>query len=164
MAQRSKGLTAFGILGILFGLIGLLYNGFLVTLIIMLQSAAPTLDVAAAEALEVITAPIVLSMVVNTLTGGMVFAAGIGVLKLKSWGRSVYMTAAVLTLINRALTFPMHLQSTVAESEAVQQVAGRVGAMAGDLTVIAFNALVLWYFMRPAMKALFQARPQGSVS
>jgi hypothetical protein len=164
MSQQSKGLKAFGILGILFGLIGLLYNGFLVAVVMILRSAQVEVDPAVIEALEAITPPIMLSMTVNALTGSMVLAAGIGVLRLKGWGRSVYLAAAVLTLVNRVLTFPMHFQQSAAESEAVQQAANRAGAMFGDIVVIGFNALVLWYFTRPAVKAAFQTTPQETGS
>ena len=159
MAKRHGGIVTFGVLGIVFGFLGILYNGFFFVVLAGLKAMAPGSELATPEVMEAVSGPVLLSIAVSAVTGLMVFVAGIGVLTLKGWARVAYVIAAAITIVNRLLTFPMHFtQPPMAgtETEPVQQAANQFLAMGSDLSVIAFNVLALWFFHRIAIKTFFQ--------
>ncbi len=165
MAKRDGGVVTFGILGIIFGLIGLLYSGFLVIMIIALKANAATLDSAATESLKAVNSVMLLSLAISALTGLMVFVSGVGLFSARNWARQWYMIAAGISLINRLAVFPMHFSQSVTTkgtvADAVTRVANQVGGIIGDLAGIAFSLVILWFFSRANIKALFQRGPSA---
>lgn len=165
MARRHKGLTAFGVLGIVFGVIGLVYHGFLVVAVLALRSMSLHLDLSAPDAARALSLPIVLSLAISTLTAALICAAGIGVLLAQGWGRLVYVAAAVLTMLNRLASVPLYfvLAAPVSTAtEAAQRAVERASAVMGDVGTIAFNVIALWFFTRAATKARFDAAAEPS--
>ena len=159
MAQRHGGIVTLGVLGIVFGLIGLFYNGFLVSWIVLMKQSSGQMDPATVETLKAFSKPVIASMGVNALTGLIMLVAGIGLCLLRSWARVGYGMASAMTVANRLLTFPMHFSQSAAQPggpETAQAVGVRAGGIMGDFGVIFFNLFALWFLNRAVIKAQLQ--------
>jgi len=145
--KRSVGVTVFGILFIIFNIVGL---ASLLAAPSMLQSivdaggATPEL-VAQAEA----TRERLESGLGAAVTLGVFgFGAGVGLLLLQRWARALTLALAVIsmvwTLVNvfSAGPLPQGQEWIV---------------VLGLLPTFAWNILVIWYFLRPNVKAQFAA-------
>ena len=152
MARRHPGIVTFGILGIVFGVLGAAYNGFLVVVLSALKRSPEQLNAETISTLEQVTMPMLLSIAVNALTGLTILVAGIGLLRLCGWARTAYLAAAGIAIANRLMTFPLYFRAPSLEA---QEALSRSGAMFGDLSVILFNGIAIWWLSRAAVRAQF---------
>ncbi len=155
--KRPGGVTALGVVGIVFGLVGGFLNGGLLAAILMVKSQPPPPSddpqAAMMTALAQMGGVALLSIICNVVTALMIFVSGIAIFRLRSWARIGYIAACVVTLINRLLMFPMHLQamSSATSAQMTAQVAGTIG----DTVNMAFCVVAVWYLMQPHIATQF---------
>ena len=165
MARRNGGIITLGVLGIIFGLMSLFWNGGLFGSILVFKYSAVKLNAAAKEVLQKANVFILASLLINALTALMIFIAGIGLFSLKGWARWLYAAAAMITVVNRLAAFPLHFASfrlNPQSPDVASQVGGFVGGIMGDVGVIALNVFIFWWLSRTSVKALFQPAVEDS--
>ena len=150
MEKRHPGIVTFGILGMVIGTIGLLINGFLVIdKLLNLFVGAQGL-----RSIELIGVIVVLALTANVVASIMMITSGIGVFSLQTWARIGFVCAATITIVNRIIVFPMHFMQT--SEMGTQATANQIAGIIGDVSVISFNILILWFFRSASIKALFK--------
>ena len=163
MAKPHVGIVTFGVLGILFGIVGMVSNGLVLLMVMAVSNTPVKLNPTTIETLKMLQGPASVSIVLNVLTAFLMFVAGIGLFGLKRWAKTSYLVAAGFTIASRLAFFPLHFTRVTASGvDTMTQTAQQGGAIAGDLAVIVFNVLVFWFLSRANIKALFQAPSRPS--
>ena len=145
--KRSAGVTAFGVLFIVFNVLGLLSIFVLAVLGPQIASASndPQMQQAMHQALNAWRSPLGVLGILASL-GGLV--SGIGLLALQGWARVVTLVLAgwgcVQAIIGPALQWS-RLEPT--------QAAITVFFI---LLTLAWNGFTIWFFLRPSVKAQFE--------
>jgi hypothetical protein len=145
--KRSVGVTVFGVLFIVFnivGLISLLVAPAMLQAVVDAGGATPELQAQADATREQLES----GMGAAVTLGIMGFGAGVGLLLLQRWARALTLSLAGIsilwTIINmfRAGPLPPGQEWVV---------------ILGLLPTFAWNGVVIWYFLRPNVKAQFAA-------
>ena len=139
MTRRHDGVIAFAIFGIVFGLIGLAVNTRTLLAVLHFKANPSALGESGQHVLNEFGIVAMSSIATNVVTGVLLIVAGIALFIGAGWGRTLYVTAAIITIVNRGLTFPLHFLDVGTATETVQQFGAHVGSVIGDLCVIAFN-------------------------
>jgi hypothetical protein len=147
--KRSAGVTAFGVLFIIFnviGLISLFAAPSMLQAIVDAGGATPELQAQA----DATRAQLESGLGAAVTLGVLGFGAGIGLLLLQRWARALTLALAVIstvwTLVNvfRAGPLPPGQEWMI---------------VLGLVPTIAWNGLVIWYFLRPNITAQFAPAP-----
>lgn len=163
--QRPASVTVFGILNILFGILGVFG-----TLATLLAQAALNTDTGQRNPLwsnqPVMEAWMHISLVLGSIFTVVLIIAGIGLLRLRPWGRRCSIIYAAYAILSSALgtvfmlmfvLLPMWDQMGAGQSPAQRAglLGGMFGGLIGGLIGCIYPAL-LWYFMcRPHVRAAF---------
>ncbi len=164
--QRPTSVTVFGVLNLVFGALGLF--GMLFTIIIFILPL-PTANNPVLEIMR--NSPgyalwMKLAIPLGFLATGVSIAAGIGLLKLKNWGRTlsigyaIYSIAAVLLGSVLNYFFIMQPLMEQASQKSGPEAAGLIGAAIGGTFGSCFGMiypiLLLIFMFRPKVVAAFQ--------
>ena len=157
MAKRHGGVIAFGVLGIVSGIIGSIANGLLLLMLLVARSRTIEMDAHTQAVVASVNAGMLAALAVNVVTSALAFVPGIGIFTYTSWARLGYLAAVTLTIINRLVTFPMHFQQSATPNtgDTLAQLGYQIGNVGGDIGTIIFSGLVLWFFNRSTIKSLF---------
>lgn len=146
--RRTGGMTAVGILNIIFGSFASI--GALVTvlgggLMAAIGSAAEQEMTGATGEAAAFGGALILLGLFGLTIGVMLLVAGIGVLMVKPWGRNLSLAAATLAIVNNI-------------GQAVLLSAFGLGTVIG----MAYPIILIGLFMNPSWKAAFSGQPQPS--
>ena len=167
---RPGVVTAFAIIGIVFGGLGLLCKPFsLIALFVPQAGPNPAVDMQ-----KDLMGWTLFSAVAGTLISILLLASSIGALSLKPWARKGLLAyAAVAVLMNLvnivvSIIWIMPKMKTMQEQmikqqgtappgmAAIMQGAGTAGAVIGFLITMIFPLLLLYFFTRPNVVAAFE--------
>ena len=168
---RPTPVTVFGILNIIFGALGLLCMPFSMLALFMPPNPSfpnPALDLMRSN--EAYRLWMMVSTVLGMIVSGVLLAAGIGLLMLKSWGHkasigySIY--AIVMGLISIPLSYflivaPLMAQASQTQNPQQQGAAfgGAVGGLFGGCLGLIYPILLLIFMKQPNVVAVFQPVP-----
>ena len=173
--QRPTSVTVFGILNLVFGALGLCGVGFgvfgLVIMANLLEGEMPPnpqFDMLQNPAYQAYTY-VVLGL--NLIAAIVLAIAGIGLLKLKSWGRSLSIGygayAIIMQLVGLAVAFLFVVKPMMDAAEQGndpqaqgQMIGGAVGAVFGGCFGLVYPVLLLIFMFRPNVKAAFATDPE----
>ncbi len=94
-----------------------------------------------------------LNSVLGGLLGGMAVVAGIGLLLLATWGRTVAIYQASLSFCYHIISGPVGLSYIDVH---VSGAVAFIGLLIAFVFPLTWNGIVIWYFLRPGVKAQFQ--------
>jgi hypothetical protein len=164
-AERPTSVTVFGILNIVFAVLGLF--GLLATIALFSVSGAsnnPVVQIIREKPIYAMW--LKLTIPLGLLSCAVLLGAGIGLLFMKSWGRTasigyaVYAIVVGLVSILMNLTFllpPMLEHARQAQGpEAAGAIGGAVGASLGGFFGLIYPILLLIFMTRPRVSAAFQ--------
>ena len=142
--SRSGGVTAFGILNIVFGCIGLVLG--VIGVIVLLSAPGTVLE--AFKDITVSVGWLWLDQCVNVIFKVIIIFCGIGILLLKNWARLLIMYAGVVSIIYSILKLfhPMFRQG---------EAAAFGGAIAVIFVIAVWYGVIVWFFNRQSVKAQF---------
>ena len=164
--QRPTSVTVFGILNIVFAVIGILgIFGSAAMLAGASQSDNPVVKVMLANPAYVTWMRI--SIPLGLLVSALLLAAGVGLLLLKPWARwfslayGIYaiVMSIVATLITYYLFFGplMEQAQRMRGPEAAAAVGGAIGGMIGGILGLIYPVLLLYFMTRPHVIAAFRS-------
>ncbi|HZN68713.1 MAG TPA: hypothetical protein VFB66_25770 [Tepidisphaeraceae bacterium] len=176
-AARPTAVTVFAILGIVFGIMGLLCKPLaLLPLFVSGQLAQGNPGLAAMNDPAMRTM-VIASVVVGVPVSILLLAGGIGSLNLKPWARKVmlaYAALAILLCIVNVVTQLVWMVPAMAEVQAQQpqqpnmpnvaafaKAGGYAGAIVEFVLRLIFPILLLYFFTRPNVVAAFEGRTPG---
>ncbi|MBI2668730.1 hypothetical protein HYX14_02725 [Candidatus Woesearchaeota archaeon] len=141
--QRPTGVTVFAVLEIIFTVMSFLFWIFvaLVSAIVQLVPEAKQMMGAALAEAEVSIAYLAVTAVVSVMVSVAGFIAAMGALKLRVWGRKMMMVVAGFSI----------LYGIVNQVAFNQIETGFFFLLPG----LVYNGLILWYFNRKDVKAVF---------
>lgn len=159
--QRPASVTVFGVLNLVFGGLGMLSLPF--TILALTSNPTPPFQVA--DEIGLYQLWTFVSLAISALGLVALLASGVGLLRMRPWGRTLAVVYAALTVSTTLIALGMHwffvAQPTFAQTvnddspEAMFARAGAIGGLVGGLIGLAFPVL-LWFFMtRPRVLAAF---------
>jgi hypothetical protein len=168
-SDRPTGVTVFAILNVLFGLTGIL-GVILSWAILMLGDRINLGPNPVMDALRDNEAFRLYNLVMGAIGLGFsvaLLASGFGLLKMRSWARTVALVYAVYTIfatVIGAFANYQFIYRPVMERAAGQQnaeqlaiISGMIGGFAGACVALILPFAILIYFLRPSVKQAFQA-------
>jgi hypothetical protein len=167
--ERPKSVTVFGILNIVFAGLGLCGTAYSVILFMPSAAAANNPVVQIIQSSPAYAAWLKISVALGLVTVAALLAAGIGLLNLKPWGRTLSIIygifAIIMTLVNEVINYfllvqPM-LQKAQSEQgpEAAAAIGGAIGGLFGGCIGMIYPILLLIYMTRPHVIAAFNQSP-----
>ena len=169
--QRPAAVTVFGVLNIVFAGLGII--GVLGSLVLFLPSVAnagngnPVIKIIHDN--PAYAAWLKISIVLGLAGCGVLLAAGIGLLKLLPWARTLSIVyaiyAMVMSIIGSVVNYFMLTQPMLAEAhgksgaEAGAAIGGAIGGMLGGCFGLIYPVLLLIFMMRANVKAAFGLLP-----
>jgi len=147
--KAEKGIKVFGLIAIILGGWNILFFGGIIALLTHLPLFEEFSQV------EQMWVGVIVVFCIKIVLATLLFSAGIGVWKLRSWGRKAILIQSVLSL---AYHTPMMILSIAIGAIGVTH----TFVTSLNLFVIVFSLLVLWYFNRSSVKAQFEQPLQKS--
>ena len=174
--QRPTSVTVFGVLNIVFGALGLV--GMIFSAIALL--VLPTHSTANNPVLEVMrNSPgyllwMKITLPIGILVCGITIVAGIGLLNLKSWGRTLSVAYGIYGIVAGVLgvilNFVFIMQPLMEQAsqksgpEAAALIGGAIGGTVGGCFGMIYPVLLLIFMFRPKVVAAFRPPAQpGSI-
>lgn len=167
--QRPQAVTVFGVLNIAFaafGLMGLLSSLSMLAMARNMKASTPNPVLKLMDSSPGFTLWTNISIGVGFIFTLVLLASGIGLLKMKSWGRTlsfVYIAYAVIfgilsTVMNYMfLVVPLMEQSKNQQgAEQAAAIGGAVGGMVGGCFGLIYPMLLAFFMMRPNVIAAFK--------
>ena len=164
--QRPTSVTVFGVLNLVFGALGLF--GMLFTIIIFILPL-PTANNPVLEIMR--NSPgyalwMKMAIPLGFLAAGVSIAAGIGLLKLKNWGRALSIGYAIYSigavLLGSALNYFFIMQPLMEQAsqksgpEAAGLIGAAIGGTFGSCFGMIYPVLLLIFMFRPKVVAAFR--------
>lgn len=163
-SNRPTGVTVFAILNVLFGITGVL--GVVVTVLLTVFGdqfdfgANPIMDVVADNPTYKIYT--VVMSVVGFIFAVVLIASGIGLFKMKLWGRSLALVYAVYAIVativgnvaNYFFIFKPVMEQAVGgnDMQDLAVMSGILGGVVGGCIALILPIAILIYFLRPSVK------------
>jgi hypothetical protein len=171
--QRPTSVTVFGVLNIVFGALGFFAMMFTVIVFILPLPTAnnPVLEIMRNS--PGYTVWMKLAVPLGFLATGVSIAAGAGLLKLKSWGRTLSIGYAIYSivacLLGAVLNYIFIMQPLMERAsqksgpEAAALIGGAIGGTFGSCFGMIYPVLLLIFMLRPNVVAAFRppAEPAG---
>jgi hypothetical protein len=167
--ERPKSVTVFGILNIVFAALGLCGTAFSVILFLPSAAAANNPVVQIIQSSPAYAAWMKLSVGLGVIVAAALLAAGIGLLNLKPWARTLSIIYAIYAIvmviigdvINYIFLIQPMLQKAHSEQgpEAAGAVGGAIGGLAGGCFGLIYPILLLIFMTRPHVVAAFNQTP-----
>jgi hypothetical protein len=165
MRERPTSVTVFGIVNIVFAVLGLF--GLLATIALFsLTSGSNNPVVQIIREKPIYATWLKLTIPLGVLSCAVLLAAGIGLLFLKDWGRRASIGYAVYAIViglisivmNFIFLFPPMLEQVGRKQgpEAAGAIGGAVGASLGGFFGLIYPILLLIFMTRPKVRAAFQ--------
>ena len=166
---RPTAVTVFGVLNLLFGTFGVCCLGFSAATMFMSFGPEMTKENVPLQLME--ESPLYrnfnrMEMVLGIVASMVLIVAGIGLLRLRPWGRKLsigYGTYAIAmdvftSIVNLGFVFPILFQKAEAASGlAVAAVwIALAGGIAGSLMGLTYSGLLLYFMYRPNVVAAFK--------
>jgi hypothetical protein len=165
--QRPASVTVFGVLNIVFGALGFVAIIFTAITLMAVPAGStnnPVLEIMRNNPGYVLWMEITIPL--GVLASGVSIAAGIGLLKLKSWGRilsigyAIYSIAAGVLGVLLSFVFVMQplMQQASQKSgpEAAALIGGAIGGTIGGCFGMIYPVLLLIFMFRPKVVAAFR--------
>jgi hypothetical protein len=172
--QRPTSVTVFGILNIVFAAFGIVGVVATVAMFAMMGpdnpafQNNPTMD--AIKNSPVYAAWLKISIVLGVFVSAALLAAGIGLLKLKPWARTLSIIygiySIIIIIISTALNYVFLVEPMLQKAHGTQgpeaiggAIGGAVGGMCGGCLGIIYPILLLIFMTRPNVVAAFNQQP-----
>lgn len=163
--QRPTSVTVFGILNIIFAVIG--FFGILISTVILSMSGANNPALRIMHENPLFSTWMKLMLPLGILAGLVLLAAGIGLLSMKRWGRQAsigYAIYAIATgVLGMAINFFVMVRPLLQEAgrahgpEAFGAIGGAIGGTVGGCFGLAYPIVLLIFMLRPNMAAAFES-------
>ncbi len=170
--QRPASVTVFGILNIVFAALGIFALLASVALLAAVGAVSDNPVVQIIQNNPAFATWMKISVVLGLVVSGALLAAGIGLLKLKPWARTISIAYAIYsivmlplgTVVNYVyLTKPLLEQAHQMQGpEAAGAVGGAIGGMFGGCFGLIYPVLLLIFMFRPNVVAAFRPAPAGA--
>ena len=176
--HRPTSVTVFGILNLVFAALGLCGVAFGVMGLAVMANLPANADMPPNPQMDALQNPAYMaysyaSIGLGALASIVLAIAGIGLLKLKSWGRSLSLGyaayAIVMQIVGLVVTYIFLIQPAMALAEqgndpqAQGQMVGTiVGGAIGGCFGLVYPILLAFFMFRPNVKAAFGAAPADS--
>jgi hypothetical protein len=168
--HRPTSVTVFGILNLIFGGLGMCGLVFLAILMFVpIEGFDPNSGMGPLEEHPVFQAYQQISVGLGFVSSIVLIAAGIGLLRLRPWGRTlsiVYAGYAIVstilgTIINFAVMMPIMMQQAEAAEGPARAAAmgGAIGGSVGGCVGLIYPVLLLYFMLRPHVRAAFLPFP-----
>lgn len=162
--QRPTSVTVFGILNIIFAVIG--FVGILISTVFLFMSGSnnPALRIMHENPLFLTWMKLMLPL--GILADLVLLAAGIGLLSMKRWGRQASIGYAIYAIATGVLGMAIHffimVRPLLQEAgraqgpEAFGAIGGAIGGTIGGCFSLAYPIVLLIFMLRPNMAAAFE--------
>jgi hypothetical protein len=167
--QRPKSVTVFGILNIVFAGLGLCGMAFSVMLFLPSAAASNNPVVQIIQSSPAYAAWMKISIVLGFVVVVALLAAGIGLLNLKPWARTLSIIyavyAIVMVLVSDVVNYIFLIQPMLQKAhseqgpEAAGAIGGAIGGMFGGCFGLIYPILLLIFMTRPHVVAAFHQSP-----
>lgn len=167
--QRPKSVTVFGILNIVFAGLGLCGTAFSVMLFMPSSAAANNPVVQIIQSSPGYAAWMKVSVALGVIVAAALLAAGIGLLNLKPWARTLSIVYAIyaifMVLIGDVINYIFLIQPMLQKAhgeqgaEAAGAVGGAIGGLFGSCFGLVYPILLLIFMTRPQVVAAFSQSP-----
>lgn len=168
---RPTTVTVFGILNIIFGSLGLLCTPLSLLALFVPQNPSfpnPALDLMKSN--DAYRTWMIVSVALGTIVSGVLLAAGIGLLMLKSWGHKASIGYSIYAIVMGLLSIPMSYFFVVAplmaqanQTQSPQQqgaaFGGAIGGLFGGCLGLIYPILLLVFMKQPNVVAVFKPVP-----
>jgi len=149
--KRSRGVTIFGVIAIIFGALGTLGSCFGCIIFIargpLLMQALEQYGLASKQ----ITTFLVV-LLVGTVLAISFLISGIGILRLREWARRLISGTAVAIIVARVIQFTTGFY----EAKYIALPEAKYIALFKTISALIFYGLIIWFFNRASVKAQFQ--------
>ena len=102
--------------------------------------------------------------VLGLLGGAVLLASGIGLLRRRAWARPLAVGYAVFAslfaVVNAVARWRLFSGASTAPADQMQQIATPVGAVGGAAFNLLYNAVLIYFLTRPAVKAHLAPPPE----
>ncbi|HTR42885.1 MAG TPA: hypothetical protein VMH87_14825 [Pseudomonadales bacterium] len=170
--QRPTSVTVFGILNIVFAGLGLCGTAFSVMLFMPSAATANNPVVQIIQSSPAYAAWMKVSLGLGLVVIVALLAAGIGLLNLKPWARTLSIIYAIytiiMTLVGVVINYFFLIQPMLQKAqgqqgpEAAGAIGGAIGGFGGGCIAVIYPILLLIFMTRPHVVAAFnQSTPQG---
>jgi hypothetical protein len=171
--QRPTAVTVFGILNIIFAALGILGALASVMLFMAVGTSSNNPVIQLIHDSPGYAAWLKISIVLGVAGGAVLFAAGLGLLALKPWGRMISMGyaiyALVMVLVGGVVNYLFLIQPMMQQAqqkqgpEAAGAIGGAIGGMFGSCFGLIYPILLLIFMMRANVVAAFRGAvpPEG---
>jgi hypothetical protein len=172
--QRPVAVTVFGVLNIVFGVLGFFGMIFTIATFFFLPDNGhnPVLEIMRNS--PGYTAWMMIALPLGFLACGVSIAAGIGLLKLKGWARVLSIGYAIYTIVSCLVgavlnyIFIMHpLMEQAAQKhgpEVAALIGGAIGGTFGSCIGMVYPVVLLIFMTRPKVAAAFRASAESCVN
>jgi hypothetical protein len=169
---RPTVVTVFGILNIVFGSFGLLCTPFgLLSLYLPQPAGAPPNPVFDLMKDPTYRTILLVFMVIGVIAGGVLLAAGIGLMRLKPWGRTLSIgygcyaiVSVVLGVIYNYFYLWKPMLAAAGQANNPQAIGGTMGVYAGiasSFLGLIYPTLLIIFMTRPRVVEAFRRKPEA---
>jgi hypothetical protein len=171
--QRPTSVTVFGVLNIAFGALGVVGIIFAFATLMLLPDSGnnPILGIMRSNPGYALWMKIAIP--IGFLACGVTIVAGIGLLKLKNWGRLLSIGYAIWAigwgLLGMVINFFCVMQPLMAQAsqksgpEAATMIGAAIGGTVGGCFGMIYPVVLLIFMTRPKIVAAFQSSPESVV-